>query len=229
MAVAGKVSDLRLAERAAVYTHLLTVDATGGTFKLGFHSGDETADLAYDISAVDLKAALEGLYGITGDVTVVLDGTYTITYDADEGNPYLLVTGTTLTGGGTTAEIASTFYATPAKVGGRVDWNLNVDKTEIDASHMDTVGGWSAFLQGRKNASISGTVRYIETDPGQIIMVDNAYGDGEQLFAVFKFNDSVGANEWHAKCFVTNFNPSPPDEDVSNVSFTVRLDEIQEI
>lgn len=52
----------------------LTVDATGGTFTLVF--GDEiTADLAFNISAAGLEAALEGLDGIgAGNVEVTKAG-----------------------------------------------------------------------------------------------------------------------------------------------------------
>ena len=106
-------------------------------------------------------------------------------------------------------------------VKGRVDFNFNLDKTEIDAGHMDITNGWSAFLQGRKNATISGTVRYIEEDAGQIILLTNAFADGDTIYVAFTF--AAGGDSYTAQGFVTNINPSPADEDVTNMSFTIRL------
>ena len=107
-------------------------------------------------------------------------------------------------------------------VNGRVDWNFNLDKTEIDGSHMDVTDGWSLFLQGRKNATISGTVRYIEDDAGQGILVDNAFAEDTNIHVLFSFAGGT-PTEWKAEAFVTNINPSPPDEDVTNMSFTIRI------
>lgn len=112
--------------------------------------------------------------------------------------------------------------ATPdTEVKGRVDWNFNLDKTEIDGSHMDVENGWSLFLQGRKSATITGTVRYIEEDPGQVLLVANAFDDDAVLKTKFSF--TTAGDEYTCDAFVTNINPSPPDEDVTNMSFTMRV------
>ncbi len=118
-----------------------------------------------------------------------------------------------------TLKVGTTTANTDVK--GRVDFNFNLDKTEIDAGHMDITGGWGAFLQGRKNATLSGTVRYIESDPGQVILVANAFSDGATIKVAFSFAD--GGTVWTGDGFVTNINPSPADEDVTNMSFTIRL------
>jgi len=120
-------------------------------------------------------------------------------------------------------------YGEFEKVGGRVDWNFNIDKTEIDGSHMDVPGGWSVFLQGRKNATIGGTLRYIEGNEGQAILFANAYEDGDKLKFKFSLTDEEEAKEWEAEGFVTNVNPTPTDEDVTNMSWTARLDAIEEV
>ncbi len=121
-------------------------------------------------------------------------------------------------------------WNTLVDVGGRVDFNFNLDKTEIDAGHMDIDDGWGAFLDGRKNASISGTVRYIEEDDGQVILVDNAFSDGEEILISFSFDDPAKHEGEETEetvllaiGFVTNINPSPSDEDVTNMSFTIRV------
>jgi hypothetical protein len=103
----------------------LTVDATGGTFNLA--SGDESADLAFNISAANLKTAIVAALDVTSsDVTVTggpgdSGGTtpYVITFVGALGKspsvPALTVDGTLLTGGGHTASIALT---TGGRVGG---------------------------------------------------------------------------------------------------------------
>lgn len=115
-------------------------------------------------------------------------------------------------------------------VGGRVDWNFNIDKTEIDAGHMDQEDGWSDFLQGRKNATLGGTLRYIEGDDGQEIIIDDAFDDdGHGIKVKFSLAGGGTPQEWESEGFVTNINPSPPDEDVTNMSFNIRLNEISEV
>lgn len=103
----------------------LTVDATGGTFNLA--SADENQDLAYNISAANLKTAIVALLDITtNDVTVTggpgdSGGTtpYVITFGGALANtpnvPALTADGTSLTGGAHTATLATT---TTGRVGG---------------------------------------------------------------------------------------------------------------
>lgn len=122
---------------------------------------------------------------------------------------------------GKVSELQVGTSAADTLVKGRVDWNFNVDKTEIDGSHMDIDDGWSLYLQGRKNATLTGTLRYIEDDPGQTLLIANTFGDGDELFVAFKF--SATGDTYATKGFVTNMNPTAPDEDVTNMSFSMRL------
>ena len=230
MPVAGKVSLLEVAARSATTEHTVTIaDATGGTFRLGFHSGDQTDALAYDVSAIGLEAALEGLTGITGSVTVAEDGgVYDISYARADGADGLLVTDDSLTGEGASITLESDLYDAFVPVKGRVDWNFNVDKTEIDGSHMDIDDGWSLYLQGRKNCTLTGTLRYIEDDPGQEILVAGAFADDQDNLRVrFRFQDAAETPDiYESFGFVTNLNPTAPDEDVTNMSFSLRLDAV---
>lgn len=102
----------------------LTVDATGGTFNLA--SGDENQDLAFNISAANLKTAIVALLDATAaDVTVTggpgdSGGTtpYVITFGgalANQAVPALTTDATSLTGGAHTASIATT---TQGRTGG---------------------------------------------------------------------------------------------------------------
>lgn len=69
------------AEPATDEQQTITVTATGGTFTVTY-SGQTTGALAHDISAADLKIALEGLSNIDpDDLTVTLNaGVYTVTF-----------------------------------------------------------------------------------------------------------------------------------------------------
>lgn len=83
----------------------LTVSGTptGGTWRLSFY-GLETADLAHNISAANLQAALEAVPTIgTGNVTVTLAlSVYTVTFGgalAGQNLPLLVLSDNSLTGG----------------------------------------------------------------------------------------------------------------------------------
>ena len=89
---------------------MVVVDAAGGTFTLTY-SGQETGDLAFDITASALVTALEALSNIgVGDVDVELvqAGVYKITFQgalADTNVSQLVADPTNLTGGSSTAAV----------------------------------------------------------------------------------------------------------------------------
>lgn len=93
----------------------LTITATGGTFTVTV-DGEATAALAFNVTAAELKTALEGLSNINaGDITVTggpgataafiitfVDGPY-----ADDPAPVITASGAELTGGAKTAVVAA--------------------------------------------------------------------------------------------------------------------------
>lgn len=94
---------------AATEEQRVTVDATGGTYKLTF-SGQQTAAIAYDATAAAVQSALEALSNIApGDVFVSLlsAGAYTVrfagTLTGDQ--PAITTDSTSLTGGAHTATV----------------------------------------------------------------------------------------------------------------------------
>lgn len=110
------------------------------------------------------------------------------------------------------------------RVGGRVDLTLNINRGEIDASHMDS-GSWSEFLPGRRDWSIDGTVRYIEGDPGQEALVDQAFAveDEEALLKVrFMLREDPGQSEFVGDVFVTSESISVSDEAPADMAITLR-------
>lgn len=108
---------------------------------------------------------------------------------------------------------------------GRVDMTLNLEKGEIDASHMDSKD-WSDFLHGRKSASIDFSLRYIEDDAGQGLLIDNYFASqlAETLLDVrFRLRTGSGDREFTAKGFVTSLTITAADEAPSDMNGTLRI------
>lgn len=118
----------------------------------------------------------------------------------------------------------STDGETWLRVGGRTDLTLNINRGEIDASHMDS-GSWSDYLPGRRDWSIDGTVRYIEEDEGQAALIDQAFAveDEEALLKVrFMLREDPGQTEFTGDVFVTSESISASDEASADMSITLR-------
>ncbi len=105
------------------------------------------------------------------------------------------------------------------RVSGRRDVAMELMKAEIDASHMDG-NGWSDYLPGRKDARLVGTLLYMEDDPGQALLIDNAYGTVGAVYVRFRLLN----HEYVGKGFVREFNPFASDEAVSEISIQIRID-----
>lgn len=110
---------------------------------------------------------------------------------------------------------------------GRVDMTLNLEKGEIDGSHMDS-GDWSDYLQGRKSASIDFTLRALfdedgEQDPGQVVLIDNYFASqATEVFLDVEFEQRAG-HEFKAKAFVSSLTLPAADEAVQDISGTLRI------
>jgi hypothetical protein len=96
----------------------ITVDATGGTFTVTF-DGEVTGALAFNISAANLQAALEGLASLNPGDVVVTGGPgaagggtpYTLTFGGrflGQNVPAVVTAAGALTGGASTAAVATT-------------------------------------------------------------------------------------------------------------------------
>ena len=109
------------------------------------------------------------------------------------------------------------------KVGGRVDMSLALERGEVDGSHMDS-GGWSDFMKGRRSASISFSLRYIEDDPGQEALMDDYFGSSEiPVPVVFTQRTGVGLKEFECLGFVTSLDISSADESPQDITGNLRL------
>lgn len=92
------------------YSANITIDATGGFFKL-IYNGQTTADIDWNASAADVQAALEALSNVApGDVLVGKnDMTYTITFQPDISVVPPFTSSDTLTGGAGTVTVTTNF------------------------------------------------------------------------------------------------------------------------
>lgn len=105
---------------------------------------------------------------------------------------------------------------------GRRSIDLYVESAEIDASHMDTLANWAEYIAGRKGARFAGELAYFETDPGQAILIENAFGEGT-LKIKLRLAGDVGEYIYIGDAFVKTFDPAGKDEDVQLVSVEIRV------
>jgi len=91
-------------------------NATGGTFKLFWGSG-QTTELAYDAAPTDIAAALAPLVGASGNIAVTgTPGSYTVTFQGSLANapqPLLIADTSELIGTSATVAIAETTAGAP--------------------------------------------------------------------------------------------------------------------
>lgn len=105
---------------------------------------------------------------------------------------------------------------------GRTDMSLSLSRGDIDASHMDD-DGWAEYLPGRRDWTISGTLRYVEEDEGQKILVDNyfsTFAEGE--FITVRFTLKPNGRKFEGRAYVNQLEPAPADESPTDMTITLR-------
>lgn len=108
-------------------------------------------------------------------------------------------------------------------VSGRVDMTLNVNQGEIDASHMDGED-WSFYLEGRRDATIDFSLRYLPGDDGQSELITHYFDAEEDDTFDVRFQTQTSGVKFEAKAFVTSLNISAPDEGAQDMNGTLRID-----
>lgn len=122
-------------------------------------------------------------------------------------------------------EVSSDAGTTWIPVLGRVDMGLNLNKSEIDASHMDA-DDWASYLQGRKDGTIDFSLRYIEDDEGQAALIENYFASKDtetDLDIRFRLQELTGANEFTGKAFVNSLTITAADEAPSDMNGSLRI------
>jgi len=101
------------------------------------------------------------------------------------------------------------------------DLTFNGEGEELDSTCHDD-GVFRAFEAGRIAASIDGTLRWDESDPGQVILEGSAF-DRTKLDYRFRMNVGSGNREYLAQGIVTNWSPTGPNDDIAGLDVTIRL------
>jgi predicted secreted protein len=102
------------------------------------------------------------------------------------------------------------------------DLSFNVEKSEIDTSDRGS-GSWSDFIEGRKSATIDGSVNWDVSDGALMTLLDASFADGTVLGFRFRVDTVAGERQFVANGFVTKFAESSPGEDKSSVDISIRL------
>ncbi len=117
--------------------------------------------------------------------------------------------------------VSSDGGTTWVQVNGIQDMTFTGNADELDVSAHDS-GQFREYLQGRKDATIDGTLWWDEADPGQNI-VKNAYFSSTRIDMRFRMEENTGRDEIFTKGIVTSYSPASPNDDAASVDFTLRV------
>lgn len=179
-----------------------TGTVSGGTFTITFN-GEETADIAYNATAADIKTALEAIYGIeSGDIVTAGGPAHTTNvtidfqgYYAGEDVSLMTVDSTNLVGGGSYGIAETTpgddvVYDVPQVVAGAITGDVYIDTSwaGLGTSHLLDCLGMSLDIGERMsrvtpiNSSFSsdGVIDVAEQDHTMgLTLASNAVLDAE--------------------------------------------------
>jgi len=82
-------------------------------------------------------------------------------------------------------------------------------------SHDDS--GWRAFITGRRSFTMSAEQLYITGDAAQEVLIDRVL-DGAKFDFELRPYDSSGERELSGGCYITSWELSSPNDDVTAVS-----------
>lgn len=155
----------------------LTIDATGGTFTITY-SGQTTSALAFDATGATITTALDALNNLApGDIVVTGSSTpYTVTYGgalAGSNVPTITTTATGLTGGASTAVVATTTIGGPA---------FNAANVQSALAALSTVGAGNVSVSGSGPLTVSFIGSLAGSDVPAIV-VDNTNATGGTVTA----------------------------------------------
>lgn len=105
-------------------------------------------------------------------------------------------------------------------IGDVVDMTLNLEYGEIDnTAHDDTT---RTFIPERSSGTVDFTLRWDDADAGGED-VKAAFLAGSDVSWRYRVEALSGADEYTFNGFVTSMSPTSPNDDSSDVSFTVRI------
>jgi len=106
-------------------------------------------------------------------------------------------------------------------VGGNMDATININIDELETTSKDS-DGHREYLPNHDDATIDGSLRWLEGDPGQEIML--MQGINKVVLGYrFRLQNVPGRKLFVAAGFFTSFNPTAPLDDTADADFTIRL------
>lgn len=118
-------------------------------------------------------------------------------------------------------EVSQDSGVTYHRVGGNIDATLNINVDELETTSKDS-DGHREYIPNHDDVAIDGSMRWLEGDPGQEIML--MQGINKTILSYrFRLQNAPGRKLFVAAGFFTNFSPTAPLDDTSDADFTIRL------
>jgi len=118
-------------------------------------------------------------------------------------------------------EVSQDGGATYQLLGGLVDATLNINVDELETTSHDS-DGHREYIPNHDDATIDGTMRWLEGDPGQEILLMQGINKVVLQFK-FRMQTAGGRKIFVAGGFFTAMSPTGPLDDMADADFTIRL------
>jgi hypothetical protein len=92
---------------------------------------------------------------------------------------------------------------------------------ELNATCKES-GAYEEFLAGRKDATIDITMHWDEEDDGQNKLASAHFSD-TTVVVQYRMEEASGKDQHVVTCLVTAWNPDSPNDDIADISATLRV------
>lgn len=107
-------------------------------------------------------------------------------------------------------------------VGGVQDMDFTGTMGELEiTAHED--GQNRAYIAGKRDIAVSGTLNCEEDDAGQILVHDDFFSTGDGLWGRYRTQEASGAKELEGPIIITEFSKSGPNDDVATTALGFRF------
>ena|SRR3990167_4772237 len=105
-------------------------------------------------------------------------------------------------------------------IGAIVDCSFSGEIEELDSTTHDS-GAFREYLAGRMSGTLDVTMKWDQSDTAQSQMADDAFVPGTSRALDFRMETT--GHKYTGTGFITNWSPSAPNDDVAEVSCTIRF------
>ena len=107
-------------------------------------------------------------------------------------------------------------------INGIADCSLSVSVKAINTTSHDD-GDFETFMMGRKSLTMDLKLRWDESDPGQIALLNSWISTNTMNLYKFRMQEGAGFYEFTGTGLITKWNPSGPNDDVASVDVSIQL------